>query len=55
MSDTQKRQRVEGTLHRVLPATITIRSATPDAEGSAPMAEPFTYDASNVEKFAKFF
>ena len=28
---------------------------TPEADGSAPMAEPFTYDASNVEKFAKFF
>ena len=32
-----------------------VGTATPDAEGSAPMAEPFTYDASNVEKFAKFF
>jgi len=30
-------------------------TVTPDADGSAPMAEPFTYDASNVEKFAKFF
>jgi len=30
-------------------------NVTPDADGSAPMAEPFTYDASNVEKFAKFF
>lgn len=29
MSDQQKRQRVEGTLHRVLPATITIRAAEP--------------------------
>lgn len=32
-----------------------VGTATPDADGSAPMAEPFTYDASNVEKFAKFF
>ena len=32
-----------------------VGTVTPDAEGSAPMAEPFTYDASNVEKFAKFF
>jgi len=30
-------------------------NVTPDADGSAPMAEPFTYDASNVEKYAKFF
>ncbi len=30
-------------------------TVTPDADGSAAMAEPFTYDASNVEKFAKFF
>lgn len=35
MSDQQKRQRVEGTLHRVLPATITIRAAAPDGEGRA--------------------
>jgi rhamnose transport system substrate-binding protein len=32
-----------------------VGSVTPDANGEAPMAEPFTYDASNVEKFAKFF
>lgn len=32
-----------------------VGTATPDENGSAPMAEPFTYDASNVEKFAKFF
>lgn len=29
MNDTQKRQRVEGTLHRSLPATLTIRAAEP--------------------------
>jgi len=27
-----------------------VGTATPDANGEAPMAEPFTYDASNVEK-----
>jgi len=32
-----------------------VGSVKPDANGEAPMAEPFTYDASNVEKFAKFF
>ena len=32
-----------------------VGTVTPDANGEAPMAEPFTYDASNVEKFAKFF
>ena len=32
-----------------------VGTATPDESGSAPMAEPFTYDATNVEKFAKFF
>ena len=32
-----------------------VGTVTPDETGSAPMAEPFTYDASNVEKFAKFF
>jgi len=32
-----------------------VGNVKPDANGEAPMAEPFTYDASNVEKFAKFF
>ena len=32
-----------------------VGTATLDANNEAPMAEPFTYDASNVEKFAKFF
>ena len=26
-----------------------------DASGEAAMAEPFTFDKTNVEKFAKFF
>lgn len=32
-----------------------VGSVTLDANGDAAMSEPFTYDASNVEKFAKFF
>lgn len=32
-----------------------VGTVTLDANGEAAMAEPFTYDASNVEKFAKFF
>jgi len=32
-----------------------VGTVTLDAQGEAAMAEPFTYDASNVEKFAKFF
>jgi len=32
-----------------------VGTVKPDANGEAPMAEPFTYDASNVDKFAKFF
>lgn len=35
MSNSQKRQRVEGTLHRILPATITIRAADPAADPAA--------------------
>lgn len=33
---TEPRQRIEGTLHRVLPATIALRAATPSADGSPP-------------------
>ncbi len=32
-----------------------VGTATLDKDNEAAMAEPFTYDASNVEKFAKFF
>ncbi|PXW99415.1 rhamnose-binding protein [Sphaerotilus hippei] len=32
-----------------------VGTVTLDKDGEAAMAEPFTYDASNVEKFAKFF
>ena len=32
-----------------------VGTVTLDANGEAAMSEPFTYDASNVEKFAKFF
>ena len=32
-----------------------VGTVTLDANGEAAMAEPFTYDATNVEKFAKFF
>ena len=32
-----------------------VGTVTLDANSEAAMAEPFTYDASNVEKFAKFF
>ena len=32
-----------------------VGTVKPDANGEAPMSEPFTYDASNVDKFAKFF
>jgi rhamnose transport system substrate-binding protein len=32
-----------------------VGSVTLDANSEAPMAKPFTYDATNVEKFAKFF
>lgn len=32
---TEKRQRIEGSLHRILPAKITIREAEPATEGSA--------------------
>ena len=32
-----------------------VGTVTLDANGEAAMAEPFTYDASNVDKFAKFF
>jgi len=33
-ASTLKRSRVEGTLHRILPATITIRAAEPTADGA---------------------
>jgi rhamnose transport system substrate-binding protein len=32
-----------------------VGTVTLDAQGEAAMAEPFTYDAGNVDKFAKFF
>ena len=32
-----------------------VGTVTLDANGEAAMSEPFTYDATNVEKFAKFF
>ena len=32
-----------------------VGTVTLDANGEAAMAEPFTYDAGNVDKFAKFF
>jgi rhamnose transport system substrate-binding protein len=32
-----------------------VGTVTLDSNGEAAMAEPFTYDASNVDKFAKFF
>ena len=32
-----------------------VGTVTLDANGEAAMSEPFTYEASNVEKFAKFF
>jgi rhamnose transport system substrate-binding protein len=32
-----------------------VGKATLDENGEAAMAEPFTYDASNVDKFAKIF
>ncbi|KAB7604232.1 rhamnose ABC transporter substrate-binding protein, partial [Verminephrobacter sp. Larva24] len=32
-----------------------VGSVVLDANSEAAMAEPFTYDASNVEKFAKIF
>jgi len=32
-----------------------VGKATLDENGEAAMAEPFTYDATNVEKFAKIF
>jgi rhamnose transport system substrate-binding protein len=32
-----------------------VGTVTLDADGEAVMAEPFTYDAGNVDKFAKFF
>jgi rhamnose transport system substrate-binding protein len=32
-----------------------VGTVTLDAKGEAAMSEPFTYDASNVDKFAKIF
>ena len=32
-----------------------VGTVTLDANTEAAMSEPFTYDATNVEKFAKFF
>jgi rhamnose transport system substrate-binding protein len=32
-----------------------VGTVTLDANTEAAMSEPFTYDASNVDKFAKFF
>ena len=32
-----------------------VGQVTPDGDNSAPMAEPFTFNADNVEKFAKYF